>query len=60
MEDINRFLRTNKNLLPAVVVLLFTFFWIDTYYPRHQGEDTPAGELALAYVLCLRYFTYIL
>jgi len=60
MEDINRFLRTNKILLPAVVVLLFTFFWIDTYYPRHQGADTPARELALVYVLFLRFFTYIL
>lgn len=51
MEDINKFLRANKILLFAMTVLLFTVFWNHTYYPRHQGEDTPARELALVYAL---------
>jgi hypothetical protein len=51
MEDINKFLRANKILLSAMTVLLFTVFWNHTYYPRHQGEDTPARELALVYAL---------
>ena len=51
MEDINKFLRANKILLSAMTVLLFTVFWNHTYYPRHQGEDTSARELALVYAL---------
>lgn len=38
MEDINKFLRANKILLSAVIVLLFIVFWSDTYYQRLKEQ----------------------